>query len=160
MPSSGFALGQPYGFGRSFQRPVRGTSPAAGASFAYGLDSSYVWRLVSACFTLVTSATVADRFVTLEYQDSDGVTWEATVLGAAVQASTTQIVRASTAYHVSDFGGGSPAGMPVPRAFMQGGGKVAIAVAAIDATDQLSAIRFLFDCFPSEESELVAVREG
>lgn len=52
---------------------VKGANPAAGAAFTQAVDGRYFVRVLSIAVRLVTSATVANRNVFVEYLDDAGV---------------------------------------------------------------------------------------
>lgn len=148
--SGTFALGQPYGWGRSSQFTVLETAPAAGANFSVVLDSRWVWRFVSAEFTFTADANVANRIVLVEYQDANANVVEATGLGAVVAANGVATVHGSTAYTTALAVTNGHHFCPLPRAMMSGGGKVALVAANIQATDAFTLIRLTFDRFPTD----------
>ncbi len=148
--AEGYSLGQPYSSGRSFQSPVRGVRPSAGAGFSLLIDGAYIWRLVSAVFTLTTSATVANRYVTLEYQGDDGTAYCVNAAGVVVTASSTQRFAFGLGRGNSEWATGTDILAPLSPVFLHGSDTLAIVVGNIDTTDQLSGIRFVFDRFPTD----------
>jgi hypothetical protein len=148
---SGYALGQEYGYGRSFQSVVRGTNPAAGASFSLTLDSRWVWRCVSAVFTLTTDANVANRYVTLECTSDDGASYA--VSGAAVvfTAGGTARFVGSLTQGVAEWNTGTDAFFHLAPVWMFGGTVLTITVGSIQVGDTLTKIRFVFDRVPTDE---------
>lgn len=149
---SSFQLGQPHGFGRSFQRTRRGSVPAAGASFTLNLEPVYRHVLVHAVFTLTTSATVANRYTTIQYVYGDGVA--AWVNGAAVvqTASSAQRYVGAKDRGTSEWNTGTDVLFPLSPMFLDGGAALSINVGNIQAADQLSGIYLTFDLYPTSDS--------
>lgn len=141
MPQYTLGLTQLIGHGRAFTQLERPTVPAAGAGFTITQNGRY-WALVdSLAFQLVTSATVADRLVTLTVKDGGGIA-VATVPAAATQAAST------TAQYTFLPGVSTPVGLVggaqlniFPSVFLQGDFSIVVAVANIDTTDAITNIR-------------------
>lgn len=153
----GFDLGQPYGHGRTQQSTiVAGFSPgvslpAAGASFAYVVQPYDYWRLVFCTFTLTTSATVASRYVTVEYPWVGGVSRVADGAAVTFPASTTaQRYVGVYGRGFSEHAAGTDVFFPLSGVWLEAGSQVRLNVANIDATDQLAAISLTFDRTPVE----------
>lgn len=151
----GFMLGQPTAYGRTQQVTVAaginpGVSvPAAGAGFTFTCQPYDMWRLVFCRFTLTTSATVADRYVTVEYPDGTGTSVASDGAAVAVEASTTaQVFAGSLNRGNSEWNNASDVFFPLCGIWLEAGRTVRIAVANIDSTDQLGAIRLTFDRVP------------
>lgn len=144
---SGFALSEPYGEGRGFQSVVRGVTPAAGASFSLTIDPRWRWRLLSCVFTLTADANAANRYVTIEYQEDDGVSFAADGAGVVLTANSTQRYVGQFYRGVAEWAANTDVFFPLTPLYLDGGTLLKINVAAIQATDQLSAIRFVFDRF-------------
>jgi hypothetical protein len=145
-----YGLAQPYGFGLGFQSPITGVKPAAGANFSLAIDARWRWRIVTAVFTLVTDANAANRYVTLEYQDGSGVALVVDAAAVVVTANSTQRFAGSTARGVAEWAANTDVLFPLTPVFLDGGGALTINVANKQVTDQLSAIRFLVDRFPTD----------
>lgn len=147
--SSWFGLTEPYGSGQGFQTAVRGDNPAAGASYLLKLDPRWIWRLVSAVFTLTTSVSAANRYVTVEYQDGDGNTLAVNGAAVILTASSTQRWAGSLIRGHSEWAANTDVLFPILPVFMQGGNVLTITVANVQAADQLSKIVWIFDRFPT-----------
>ena len=136
-----------FAHGRAFSEVVPLVNPAAGAGFTYTVGGNYWERLAALSFVFTTNGNAANRAVTLRIKDGSGATLVA-VPGAAVQV-------ASTAYTYSFWGDQTPTNdtvnlvnaQPVPRIYLQPAYSVAVAVGAIDAGDQVSAIRLYVERF-------------
>lgn len=144
-------LGQPYGFGLSFQRTDRPAKPAAGAIFTRTLDSRYRHRLVEIVFTLATSAVAGNRYVTVEYEGGDGNPVWINAAAVTVSANSTQRFVGSVDRTTSEWNTNTDVLFPLSRMFLDGGGALEINVASIDVADQLSLIYITFDLFPTDE---------
>lgn len=144
---SGFALSESYGLGRGFQSVVRGVTPAAGAGFSLTIDPRWRWRLLSAVFTLTADANAANRYVTIEYQEDDGVPFAVDAAAVVVTANSTQRFVGQFYRGVAEWAANADVLFPLTPLYLDGGTLLKISVAAIQATDQLSAIRFVFDRF-------------
>lgn len=152
MGEVGFSLGQPYSRGGSFQQPVRGVAPAAGSSFSLQMDGRYVSRLTSIVFTLTTSATVANRYVTVEFQGDDGTAWCVNAAAFVVAASATQRFAGQVGRGSGEQAAGTDILFPLAPVFIHGGDTLAIVVGNVAAADTLTGIRMVFDRFPTAES--------
>lgn len=70
-----------------FPDHVVGTSPGAGADFAFKLDSNFQWRLRALRLLLATSAVAGTRTPILDFVDPDGKAWFR-FIGGGSQASS------------------------------------------------------------------------
>lgn len=152
---SGYALGQPYGYGLTQQSTIlpglgsAAAKPAAGAEYTLVLSDYDRWRLVAVSFTLTTSATDVARFVAIEYPGLQDALDIADVAPASVPKSITAqrfngSINYGTAYAVTS----GAMQFPLSGLWLEAGRKVKIAVANIDATDQLGNIHLTFDRWP------------
>lgn len=119
---------------------VYGASPAAGASFSLTSPGQQGWQLVTVSFRLVTSATVATRYVTVDYDDGNGSLFVSNGFAGGITASTTAFCSFNADRGSSEGNAGNQLFAPLFRVQMQAGQKVQINVLNIDATDQLSRI--------------------
>ena len=156
MPA--FALTQPVGVGLGWQEPFAGVSPAGGVGFTFVCDGRGIRRLTSLVFTLTTSADVADRVVTVEYQGGDGLSYSVNGNPTAVTASLTQRFAAS----MQTVQGGTLTTtdlyFPLDPVFLFPGDSLRILVANQSATDALTAIRGVLERYPLD-SDLLPTRE-
>lgn len=126
---------------------VRAASPAAGASFVQELGGSFYVRLVSLFVRLVTDATVANRTLRLEYRDEGDNIY-------CVQGNPVTYPAASTEdYSFSVF---QPRGewevaatnlVPLHPILLPPTHDFAVTVTNVQAGDQLSRIRFVWERF-------------
>lgn len=73
-----------------WQELIRGEQPAAGASYQYKVPGQEVVKPLSVMCRLTTSAAVATRTLTIEYQDADGVRYLVAGAPVGLEASQTQ----------------------------------------------------------------------
>lgn len=126
---------------------VQGASPAAGADFVQALGGNYHVRLVSLFCRLVTSAVVAAREVVVEYRDAEDNRFA--LFGAPVTVSALDTVdyafsvfqpRAEWSVDDSIIVPLGPVLLPPTYDFR-------VHVVNMDATDQLSRVRFVWERF-------------
>ena len=152
---SGYALGQPAGYGLTEQSTIQpgqqGTAavPAAGAGYTFTLSRFDRWRLIAARFTLTTDSNAANRLCSITYSGSTGVQNMVDSVQALVVASQT----ARRHFGALNFGGWSNGTnldncFPLSGLWLEAGSTVTIAVANIQVGDQLSDIRLTFDRWP------------
>ncbi len=143
-----YGLLKPFSHGRGYQDLVTGLTPAAGANYTHKLAGKWVSRLLQCSFQLTTSATVADRIVTVEYATSAGTVYAADGAAVAVEASTTsQQFYGSSERGTSEWNTGTPVFFPLWGGFLYPGFEIIVNVAGIDTTDQIAAIYLLFERF-------------
>lgn len=130
-----------------FPEFVRGTSPAAGADFSYAVEGAYYERIVSLHCKFVADANAASREVVVSYQDAGGLRFGLYGINTTVTASLTAYYEFSAfqpeAVATVDGSALVPLG-PLLLAPTQG---FKIHVVSIQATDQLSEIRFVRERF-------------
>lgn len=157
--AQGFALGQPYVDGESFQSVVAGASPAAGQNFQLKPDARWIHRLVACTYTLVADANAANRQVTLEYRDGSNLSYCVDGRALVVTANLTRRFNGSLARGSGEDVANADAYFVVTPVFLIPGHTLNIIVANIQAGDQLSAIQFLFDRFPTGRADEPSVSE-
>lgn len=122
------------------------TSPSAGANATVTVPGDYGIRVLAATATLTTSATVANRFLSLDYISGRGVTYVRNGAGLVVTASTTnQAFHWNVARTVAEWAANTPVFVPLFGYFLQPGWVVQFTVDNIQAADQLSAIRLVVE---------------
>jgi hypothetical protein len=124
---------------------VQGTSPSAGASFSVTSPGRPGWRLIGVLFRLVTDATVANRSVTVDYDDGNGVLFGSNGMQGVVAASTTVNFSFDTQRTVSEANSNGQIFAPLRPEYFQGGQKLLINVLNVQAGDQLSRIALVFE---------------
>lgn len=118
--------------------PATVGSPAVATGFTRTFPGSEVTRVLSVSFVLVTDANAANRIVRVEYLNASGDVF------AAVAAPFLQVASITTRYTfavgLQTFGAASAAfmGGPLPDFVLMDGLAVRVAIAAVQAGDQLS----------------------
>lgn len=129
---------------------VVGAIPAAGADFTQAIDGQFYARLNTVFVRLVTSAAVANRQVVLEYRDQGNNRWSVTGASAAQTAGTT------VDYYFSCFRPEEKTALdgttvlPLDPLILLPTDNFRVHVALMDAGDQLSRIRFVWERFYSD----------
>lgn len=122
--------------------------PAAGAPLVAALDARFFWRPIALRFLLTTDATIANRFVTVDYCDPEGTSW--------VRHPALAVQAASVANQEYDFSqralavsgiAGQPQFASLSRAWLPGGWQIRVNVAAIGAADQVKTARLYVEKF-------------
>ncbi len=139
---------------RGWEEVVYGTQPAAGANFAATNDSRFESRLLSVTFQLVTDANVANRFVSVDYEDGNGKLFCRCGIQGAVTAGTTARFAFSSQRTISEANVNNDVFAALQPAIVKGGQSVQINVANKQAGDQLSNIVLLFERYLSGQREL------
>lgn len=132
-----------YGPGRPVVQPV--AAPAAGASWpVQRVTGEAILRVKLVTVSLVTSAAVANRLVSLDYQDADGnLLFRAPA--AAVQAAALTVQYSFGWGYDAATNGGTAQASPLPDVFLEQGWRVVLTVGLIDAADQVSAGRLVVE---------------
>ena len=125
-------------------------SPAAGANQSFTVDGAWYVRVLAARARLTTSATVANRFVTLDYVDARGSVRASSGASVAVPASQTN-VQHEWAWNrgASSSGAGAATSSPLLSAFCPPGFTIRFTVLNIDGTDQLAGLSLWVEKFPT-----------
>jgi hypothetical protein len=150
----GRGLTESFGHGHGFQQPVDGTNPAAGSSYTHSLKGVFISRLRACVFTLTTDANAANRYVTVEYQGSDGTPFCVNAAAVTVSANSTQRFAGSVRRGVAEWAANTDVLFPLEDVYLEGGNVLKINVASIQVGDTLTLIRFVFDRFPTGEALL------
>lgn len=124
-----------------------GATPAAGAHFTQKIEGNYLARLVSLHCKLVTSATVADRQVVIEYRNAAAQRFGLSGINTAQPASQTQYWEFSAFQPYATVTVDSSALVPLNPILLRPTDDFRVYVVAIDTTDQLSEIRFVWERF-------------
>lgn len=130
--------------------------PAAGAGITIDLQRQRWVILHSVRVSLTTSATVASRFVSLDYVGRGGITMMRNAATALVTASTTgQVFQWDQQHSLSEWNPGTMVFAPLYPLPLPAGWQVQINVDSIDTTDQLSGCRVILERFyPFDQGEL------
>lgn len=133
---------------------VQGTSPAAGAQYTYTEEAPFLGRLVAVMFTLVTDANAASRGVSVDYIGAGGVTFCRNGTQYLVTASTTARFCFTASRGLGEASTNNDVFGPLQALTLEPSQQVKISVANIQVTDQLSAIVFTWQRFPSSPHSL------
>lgn len=147
-PVTEFELGT-FSYGRGFFEIVQGSNPGAGAEFTVAIPGQFVSKLRTVTFLLTTSAVVANRQVTVEYQDGNGNAWiqagaAVNVLAGSVQEFSAYIGGGNGAWNT-----GTPVFFGLPDVFLEPGRVLVIDVDGIDVSDTLTKIQLGWERFPT-----------
>ncbi len=124
--------------------------PAAGAGFTHTVPDGYFEQLVMLSATLATSATVANRFLLLNYVNPDGSTVCSVELSAAFAASSTHAVSAFVGASSQGTITGNQTNAALPSLALRPGWQFQLAVVNIDPADQLSGLALGLARYPSQ----------
>lgn len=133
-----------------WQERVIVPNPPPGQSWSYTADGRYYERVITATFTLVTSAAVANRFPQLFLFDNNGVEVTSVPVSGTIVASTTLNVKLQQlAPTYSNGVSGGSFGF-LPDILIPPGWKWSLTVFGEDAADQLSSIVLLVQRYPND----------
>lgn len=136
-----------YTWGRGYAQLSSANIPAAGAAAKLVIPGTAYQRLLTAHFTLTTSATVANRFPRMSILDGDGQVRARFAASVAVVASSsvtyTFAVNVGDHSHVASGDGYSS----IPDMILPPGFAWSWDAAGLDPADQLSAVDVLLDWF-------------
>jgi len=124
------------------EQPFSVAQPAAGQNWTFTVPANTVYKLDTFSFTLVTSATVATRFITLEFTDASGNIIFAATNGTGQAASLTARTTASRFINYLAVAGSNASGsqFPLPDVWLPAGYIVKVVTTNLDAADQFSAV--------------------
>lgn len=129
------------GFGDPYPDWIDVTSPSAGATASVTVDGFWWMRVVAARGTLTTSASVANRFFSLDFVNARGTTYMRNAAGLVVTANTTnQGFEWNRSRTVAEWAANTPILVPVCDEWLPPGFSVKFAVDNIQAADQLSGL--------------------
>lgn len=124
-----------------------GTSPAAGATFTHTVDGRYYERLVTVFARLVTDANAGDRTVYLEWRNDADARYAMAGAPVTQPASTTTDYAFQPWLGQPDWSVDGTVLVPLPQLLVPPTWDWRLNVADIEATDQLSQVRFLVERF-------------
>lgn len=140
---------QSYGYGQGFYEILQVANPGAGLEATLTTPQNAVSRLVSVAFTLTTTAVVANRVVTIEYQDGNGSVFIRAGAAVAVVQSSTQEFSGQMGGGAASWSANTPVFFSLPNVFLEPGRVVVIDVDSIDVGDTLTAIFCGWERFPT-----------
>ncbi len=138
------------------QRP----SPAAAAAFQENIPGDYFARFLTVFFRLVTDATVANRTAAIEYRDHEDN--RMVLAGAPVtqSASSTNDYAFTAWLGQPDWSVISTILVPIPPLLLLPTFDMRIVIDGVQAGDQLSRIRFMWERFYTTDQPDVALAEA
>lgn len=148
MLNNVYGLVGPATYGPAYPAWYDVTTPAAGATASLTIDGRWQARVIGARLSITTDANVANRFVSLDYVDQNGVTRLRNAAGLVVTASTTgQAFEWSSNRTVAEWAANTPVLVPLAPFFLPAGWSVKFAVDSIQATDAISGLRLWVEQF-------------
>lgn len=126
---------------------VYGVNPAAGTDYSVAMPGQYFTRLISLFVRLVCDANVASREVVVSYEDQSGARYGLAGAATTLTASATGDYYFSTTLGTDIFTVDSSALSPLPPVLLRPTDVIKIHVPNIQATDQLSRIRYVWERF-------------
>lgn len=141
------ALFQPGWLGRGVIEEFTVGNPAGGANFTRTTPGGRWERLISLLFVLTSGAGVANRDVAVEFQDGDQNAFGGSAAGVFQTASV--VTRYYFGLNLNPSGAVAPTrqAAALPWLFLQPGDRIVSNIGALDATDQISAIRGRVEVF-------------
>jgi hypothetical protein len=139
---------QPFSFGIGYQDFIPVTTPAAGANAIFTVEARNWIRVLGARATVTTSATVANRFVSLDYINARAQTYVRNSAGLVVTASTTnQVFEWNAGRTVAEWAVNTPVLAPLYSIFLPPGTTVQVTLDSIQAADAITAISLTVERF-------------
>lgn len=130
---------------------VFGAQPAAGAHFTPSMDGRFHVRLVSLYCKFVADANAASREIVVEYRDAGGLRYALAGINTTVTASNTAYYAFNAFQPEAVATVDSSALVPLPAMILPPTHDFRLYVLNIQATDQLSAIRFVWERFYAQD---------
>jgi len=141
MPGQADWLAGIYRYGEGYVDYVDVTQPAAGANAAVSVPGQYGLVVLGARATLTTSATVANRLVSLDIINANSSTRLRNPAPATIPASTTnQRYEFNAAYTTGASITNGPMAVPVNDLLVPPGWTVQVTVDNIQTGDQLASV--------------------
>jgi hypothetical protein len=138
----------PFGYGIGYQDFIPLTTPAAGANLSFTVQGNSWVRLLAARCSITTSATVANRFVSLDFTTGRANTQVRNAAGLIVLASTSaQVFEWNTGRTRAEWAANTPVLVPLLPMFLAPGSVIQITVDTIQAADQISAASLTIERF-------------
>ena len=122
------AVTTPFGAGLGIQEPFRIPAPGANTNATYQADGYGLRRLLSLVFTLTTDGTVANRYVTVEFQGKDGLAFVVNAAAVTVSASSTQRFAGSYLRGEAEWAANTDVLLPLTPVILSPGDVLAVVV--------------------------------
>ena len=146
----------PPGYAVGWQEPVYMPAPAAGQNWLHPVDGRYYERLVSARFTLTTSAVVATRACQVRLMDGNGNIVLTIPVSGGVTAGGSVSVNAVAGAPAVTTGTQGDIATFIPDLLIPPDWSWGSHVVAMDAGDQVSGIVLLVQRFPNDTAAVTA----
>ncbi len=145
-------LVQPIAGRAGWQELIIGASPPAGADFIYLVPGEEVVKPLSIMCRLACSAVVGQRSLTVEFRDSEGIRYlvagaEVTLAASQTQSFCWHPTAGTPSWPVNDA-----ALAPLPPQFIYPTCSLVIAIAGVQAGDQLDQVRLSVEKFQTGDS--------
>lgn len=124
-----------------YQELIEGVNPAAGESFRYRVPGEIISYPLSVMAQLATSAVVAERTLTLEYQDGQDVRYLVAGANVELEASQTQAFCWQPLAGAATWPVDDAAIAPLPQQFIYPTHSLVLKIGNVQAGDALSLIR-------------------
>jgi hypothetical protein len=143
-------LASPYRYEEGWVDYVTVTQPAAGAAASVIVPGEYGVRVLAARATFAADANAANRLVSLDFIDANGVTRVRNCPSVVWTANTSaQAFMWSHQWTISEWNTNTPVLVPVLPLLLPPGWQVKFAVDSIQAGDQLSALSLVVEKVPT-----------
>lgn len=140
----------PFSAGLGFPDWLDVTQPAAGANASVTVPGDWGCAVIAARAVLTTSATVANRFVSIDYVDARGTVRASSGTAVAIPASQTNVQTDFQSGRGSVMSAsGSPTAAPLLYTYLPPGFTIRFTVLNIDTTDQLSKLSLWLAKYPT-----------
>lgn len=147
MGQTTLGLLRPFSYGRGYRRSIIATVPAAGANYVHRVPGDKAERLMGITFTLTTSATVANRAVTIDYARANVGTYLQDGAAVVQTAGSAQVYNGSDNRANSEWNTGTAVLFPLWGGILEPGETFGITVASIDTTDALTGIIYTIETY-------------
>lgn len=153
-------LTSPFGWGQGFQWIDRGTSPAAGAVLSTQLSPRWRHLYTEISFTLTTDSNAANRYVTVEAEDTDGNPFWINGASVTVSANSTQRFVGQIQRGPAEWNTNTDVFFPLSPTILNGGTNFKINVQNIQVGDTLTLIKLVSMRFPTDDNSLPPVAQA
>ena len=144
----------PFGSGRAFVDRLTPAAPASGSSLTIKLDANYQWRPLSVRFQLDTSASVGNRWVTVDYCDPDGNVFLRNGMAKVFAASTVaQGYDFNYQRDAGEWAAGTDVLNPLAGIFLPAGWNIVVNIAGVLAGDTITKVFCLFEKWVTGSSD-------
>jgi hypothetical protein len=138
----------PYSYGKGNPEYVTVATPAAATAASYTVPGSFACRVIGARLSITTDANAANRFVSLDYIDSRGVTRLQNGAGLVVTANTTaQVFNWDCNRTVAEWATNTPVFAPLAPLFLYPGWSVKFNYTNPQAADAISSLSLWVEQF-------------